>query len=101
MLRTLSDITRQMVEPKEGKEVTIDQEDRSGLHNTPDNVNVDIVEDSQPGPSTNMNIEESIMPLRLEVNIKFRWGSKSSCSNNTIQITKRPLNGSSSYTAMI
>ena len=70
-----------MVEPKEGKEVTIDQEDRSGLHNTPANVNVDIVEDSQPGPSTNINIEESIMPLRLEVNIKFRWGSKSSCSN--------------------
>ena len=78
-----------MVEPEEGKEVTIDQEDRSGLHNTPANVNVDIVEDSQPGPSTNMNIEESIMPLRLEVNIKFRWGSKSSCTNTQYDFLQR------------
>ena len=70
------EITQQMKEPEEGKEVPIDQQGRSELHND----DIDIVDDCQPGPST--NIEESIMPLRLEVNIiiRFRLGATCSCS---------------------
>ena len=68
------EITQQMKE-QEGKEVPIDQQGKSELHND----DIDIVDDCQPGPST--NIEESIMPLRLEANIiiKFRLGSTCSC----------------------
>ena len=73
---SVEEITQQMKEPEEGKEVPIDQQGKSELHND----DIDIVDDCQPGRST--NIEESIMPLRLEVNIiiKFRLGSTCSCS---------------------
>ena len=70
-------ITQQMVELEEGNELTIDQEEISGLHNALFTDDVDTVEDPQPGLSTIMNIEESIMPLRLEVIIEFILGSTS------------------------
>ena len=68
------EITQQMKEPEEGKEVPIDQQGKSELHND----DIDIVDDCQPGRST--NTEESIIRLEVNIIIKFRLGSTCSCS---------------------
>jgi len=70
------EITQLMKEPEEGKEVPIDQQGKSELHND----DIDIVDDCQPGRST--DIEESIMPLRLEKNRALELAR---CKKRTLQ----------------